>query len=130
MLFRSQGEGTEQAGTGTDAGQVPDRKDRADQMVKPKNYNEAADPDADASDADAEGDEAEVGVDVDKAVKEIAGDGAGPIPAMAAKAKGDDLEGSEAEDVYEQTFEIFKEAIEKDAVEVEDDDDDEEEEKD
>ena len=35
----TEGAGTEQAGTGTDAGQVPDRKDVADQMVKPKNYN-------------------------------------------------------------------------------------------
>jgi len=37
----TEGTGTEQAGTGTDAGQVPDRKDMHDQMVKPKNYNEA-----------------------------------------------------------------------------------------
>jgi hypothetical protein len=36
----AEGAGTEQAGTGTDAGQVPDRKDMHDQMVKPKNYNE------------------------------------------------------------------------------------------
>lgn len=38
----TEGAGTEQAGTGTAAGQVPDRKDMADQMVKPKNYNEDA----------------------------------------------------------------------------------------
>jgi len=37
----TEGAGTEQAGTGTDAGQVPNRKDMHDQMVKPKNYNEA-----------------------------------------------------------------------------------------
>lgn len=37
----TEGAGTEQAGTGTDAGQVPDRKDMHDQMVKPKNYSEA-----------------------------------------------------------------------------------------
>lgn len=34
----TEGAGTEQAGTGTDAGQVPDRKDIHDQMVKPKVY--------------------------------------------------------------------------------------------
>jgi len=34
------GAGTEQAGTGDSAGQIPDRKDVADSFVDPKNYNE------------------------------------------------------------------------------------------
>ena len=55
------GAGTEQAGTGTAAGQVPDRKDNADKMVKPKNYNEADD----VLDADKKKD-----VDVDDDTKE------------------------------------------------------------
>lgn len=42
----TKGAGTEQAGTGTAAGQVPNRKDVADQMVKPKNYSEGDDPSA------------------------------------------------------------------------------------
>jgi hypothetical protein len=36
----TEGAGTEQAGTGDAAGQVPDRKDVADSFVDPKNYNE------------------------------------------------------------------------------------------
>jgi len=104
----TQGAGTEQAGTGTDAGQVPDRKDNADKMVKPKNYNEQEEAPADADE--------EEDLDVDKEVKEgkvseVAGDGPGPIPPMAAKAKGDNKEGDEA-DAYEEAFQIFKEAIE------------------
>jgi len=98
----TQGAGTEQAGTGTDAGQIPDRKDNADKMVKPKNYNEQ-------EDASEEEDEEEL--DVDTEIKEDAGVGAGPIPPMKAKAKNDNKEGDEA-DAYEEAFQIFKEAIE------------------
>jgi len=36
----TEGAGTEQAGTGDSAGQIPDRKDVADSFVDPKNYNE------------------------------------------------------------------------------------------
>ena len=109
----TQGAGTEQAGTGTDAGQVPDRKDNADKMVKPKNYNEQEEVEG------VEDEEEEL--DVDTKVKEAAGDGPGPIPPMAAKAKSDNKEGDEA-DEYEEAFQIFKEAIE--------DEDEEKEEKD
>jgi len=38
----TQGAGTEQAGTGDDEGQIPDRKDVHDQMVKPKKYTDEA----------------------------------------------------------------------------------------
>jgi len=112
----AQGAGTQQAGTGVDAGQVPDRKDNADMMVKPKNYNEQEE----AGDEDEE----EKDLDVDVEVKEDAGVGPGPVPAMAAKAKGDNKEGDEA-DAYEEAFQIFKEAIEDD-----DEEDNEEEDKD
>jgi len=59
----TEGAGTEQAGTGTDAGQVPDRKDMHDQMVKPKNYaNEDAGfpggPEAEDDDANKDLEEA------------------------------------------------------------------------
>jgi len=40
----AEGAGTEQAGTGTRAGAVPNRKDNADKFVKPKNYNEQDEP--------------------------------------------------------------------------------------
>lgn len=111
----TQGAGTEQAGTGTDAGQVPDRKDNADKMVKPKNYNEAEEAPADAGD-----DEEEEELDVDEKVKEAAGAGDGPIPPMKAKAKNDNKEGDEA-DAYEEAFQIFKEAIEDEVEEEEED---------
>jgi len=103
----AQGAGTQQAGTGSADGQVPDRKDVADQMVKPKNYNEQ---DEEAAKVDDEGDEEE-DLDVDEKIKEIAGVGAGPVPPMAAKAKSDNKEGDEA-DAYEEAFKIFKESIE------------------
>jgi len=91
----AKGAGTEQAGTGTDAGQVPDRKDNADKMVKPKNYNEAE---------EMEKDEEEEELDVDKKVKEAASAvPGGPSP----KKKGEDWD----EDVYEEAFKIFKESI-------------------
>ena len=99
----AQGAGTEQAGTGTDAGQVPDRKDNADKMVKPKNYNEADEVDVED---DAEGKEADVELDVDKKIKE-------DVPAASAVpgGPGPDKEDTD-DDVYEEAFQIFKEAIE------------------
>ena len=114
----TQGAGTEQAGTGTDAGQIPDRKDNADKMVKPKNYNEQEE----AEPEDADGEEAEAKLDVDAEVKEgkevSEADSAvpgGPSPGKAkAKKEGDD-------DIYEEAFQIFKEAIE-DEDEEEDED--------
>ena len=85
----TEGAGTEQAGTGTDAGQVPPRKDMADQMVKPKNY-----------------------------ASEDAGVGGGPLPAAQRSASGGD-DGTEDDYAEEsadlaEAFEIFKEAIEED----------------
>jgi hypothetical protein len=85
----TEGAGTEQAGTGTAAGQVPDRKDMHDQMVKPKNY-----------------------------ASEDAGVGGGPLPAAQRSASGgddgtdDDYAGDNAD--LEEAFAIFKEAIEDD----------------
>jgi hypothetical protein len=96
----TEGAGTEQAGTGTDAGQVPDRKDNAEKMVKPKNYNEQEEKDEEEE------------LDVDKEVKEQAsGAGHVPPPSMQKKMKGED---QGEDDVYEEAFKIFKEAIEED----------------
>ena len=97
----TEGAGTEQAGTGTDAGQVPDRKDMHDQMVKPKKYNE--------------------GEEVTEADSAVPG---GPSPKKAKGAEDWDEDGyaEESEDLAE-AFEIFKEAIEEDD---EDDEKDEE----
>ena len=84
----TEGAGTEQAGTGTDAGQVPPRKDMADQMVKPKNYSsEQAAPSA------------------------VPG---GPSPNKSGEDEDmDDGYNEESADLAE-AFEIFKEAIEED----------------
>ncbi len=95
------GAGTEQAGTGTKAGQVPDRKDVADSFVKPKNYTEQ-------EDAKPE-DEEEEELDVDKEIKEDAGVGGGPIKAKGAMGKPG--MGEDEEDI-EEAFQIFKEQIE------------------
>lgn len=128
------GAGTEQAGTGIDAGQVPDRKDVHDKMVKPKDYSENTQIEQALAELEKEileQDETDLGdeeeekeLDVDKEmtkegkIAEVAGDGPGPVPAMAAKAKGDNKEGDEA-DEYEEAFNIFKEAIENDEDEDE-----------
>jgi hypothetical protein len=94
----TKGAGTEQAGTGTAAGQVPDRKDQADKMVKPKNYNEQDE----MKDKDVEDEEE---LDVDKEVKEAASAvPGGPSP----KKTGEDYE----DDVYEEAFKLFTESIE------------------
>ncbi len=84
----TEGAGTEQAGTGTDAGQVPDRKDMADQMVKPKKYtDEQAPPPAPSA---------------------VPG---GPSP---KEGEGEDEEDVEESADLAEAFEIFKEAIEDD----------------
>jgi len=117
------GAGTEQAGTGTDAGKVPNRKDVADSFVKPKNYSEQE---------DAEEPEEEE-LDVDEKIKEDAGVGGGPIKAKGAMGKPG--MGEDEEDI-EEAFQIFKEQIEdededegeeevKEQEEVEDEDEDE-----
>jgi len=110
----AEGAGTEQAGTGTDAGQVPDRKDRADQMVKPKNYNEQDEVGDEGE--DKEGEEAEINVDTE--VKEAA------APSAVPGGPGPKKEDSDS-DVYEETFNIFKEAIEAEDEEEEDEEKDE-----
>ena len=121
----TQGAGTEQAGTGTDAGQVPPRKDMADQMVKPKNYTdenamieaalaeleqEISEQDEPPSAPDVpEDDEKEL--DVDKEMSEQAAPSAvpgGPGP----KDKGEDKDDDEG--AYSEAFKLFKEAIQED----------------
>ena len=135
----TKGAGTEQAGTGTDAGQVPDRKDQADKMVKPKNYNEsdenamieaalaeleseiAEQDEPEVKDDEAAGDEPEEKeLDVDKEMakesEEIAEDSAvpgGPSP----KKTGEDYEDDER--YYSEAFELFKEAINEEEKESE-----------
>ncbi|MFW9871516.1 MAG: hypothetical protein ACFFG0_00230 [Candidatus Thorarchaeota archaeon] len=103
----AQGAGTQQAGTGDAEGEIPDRKDRADQMVKPKNYTEQ-----DEMKDDEMEDKEEEELDVDKEVKEQApGAGHIPPPSMQKKMKGED-QGND--DLYEEAFKIFKEQIEED----------------
>jgi hypothetical protein len=121
------GAGTEQAGTGDDEGQIPDRKDMHDQMVKPKKYTDeneqieealAALEAEMADDEDVEADEeVEKDLDVDKEVaKESSAVPGGPSP----KKTGEDWE--EDERYYAEAFNLFKEEIEKE----EEDDEDEE----
>lgn len=132
----TEGAGTEQAGTGTDAGQVPDRKDMHDQMVKPKKYTDentqieealAALEAEMADDADSkEDDEVEKDLDVDK---EMAKEAASAVPGgPSPKKTGEDWEDDEK--YYSEAFSIFKEAIreaedheEPDGDEVEPEDD-------
>lgn len=95
------GAGTEQAGTGTSAGKVPNRKDVADSFVKPKNYTEQEDVKPE--------EEEEEELDVDKKIKEDAGVGGGPIKAKGAMGKPG--MGEDEEDI-EEAFQIFKEQIE------------------
>jgi len=96
------GAGTEQAGTGTSAGKVPNRKDVADSFVKPKNYTEQ-------EDAEKPEEEEEEELDVDAKIKEDAGVGGPPIKMKGAGGKPG--MGEDEEDI-EEAFEIFKEQIE------------------
>lgn len=132
----TKGAGTEQAGTGTDAGQVPDRKDMHDQMVKPKNYNESEENAmieaalaeleselAEQDEADSDNEPEEKDLDVDK---EMTKEAASAVPGGPSPHKtGEDWEDDEK--YYSEAFELFKEAIQE--QEEESDDDDEEEEK-
>ena len=134
----TEGAGTEQAGTGTDAGQVPDRKDQAEKFVKPKNYNEneeieaalaaleeelQVEQDEEAAD-DAEADEeVDKDLDVDKEMSESSAVPGGPSP----KKTGEDWEDDQR--YYSEAFEIFKEAITEDE-DMDDDDEGEEEDED
>ena len=128
----TQGAGTEQAGTGVDAGEVPPRKDVADKMVKAKNYTDEntmieealAELEAEISEQEPPAEpevpeEEEEELDVDK---EMAATEQAPAPSAvpggpSPKKAGED----EEEDVYEEAFKLFKEAI------VEQDEEDEEE---
>jgi len=120
----AQGAGTQQAGTGDADKLVPDRKDDADDAVKPKKYNaenamieaalqeleeeiELSEQDDDADEEDEEEKE-EKDLDVDKNVKEDFGVPGGPSP----HKKGEDWESDEA--AYSEAFELFKEAIQDD----------------
>ncbi|MCF8019897.1 MAG: hypothetical protein K9L62_10900 [Vallitaleaceae bacterium] len=129
----AKGAGTEQAGTGTDAGQVPDRKDQADKMTKAKNYNESdenamieaalaeleseiAEQDDAEDDDKPEDKEEEKDLDVDKEMaSEQSAVPGGPSP----KKTGEDWD--DEEEAYSEAFQLFKEAI-KDDEEDEDDD--------
>ncbi len=73
----AQGTGTSQAGTGVAAGQVPDRNDVSDQIVKSKNYNEDA------------------------------GVGSGPLPSAQKSASGDedDEDLAEAFEIFKEAIE-------------------------
>ena len=91
------GDGTEQAGTGDSDKEVPDRNDVADQMVKPKKIEEQDEPPKP---------EEEEELDVDQEVTEQSAVPGGPSPTK----KGEDAE----EDVYEEAFQLFQEAIDED----------------
>jgi hypothetical protein len=105
----AQGTGTQQAGTGDANGQVPNRKDVADKMVKPKAYNEQ-DDEATPPKPGEEGDEGDEELDVDKKMEEIA-----PPPAASAVpgGPGPDKEDDD-DDAVSEAFELFKEQIEED----------------
>ncbi len=136
----AQGAGTEQAGTGPDEGQIPDRKDVHDKMVKPEVYRdenmttealeeierELLEQDDEAPAPDDEGEEGDEGedLDVDAKMKEslevVDEDSAvpgGPSP----KKLGEDWEDDEK--YYGEAFELFKEAIENEDVDEIDSDD-------
>ena len=135
----TEGASTEQAGTGTDAGQVPDRKDQAEKFVKPKNYNEneeieaalaaleeelaMEDDDVIYEDEDVvyededmlqEGDDEEGDDDDDDDedldVDKSMKEAASAVPGGPSPHKrGEDWDSDEA--AYSEAFQIFKEAI-------------------
>jgi hypothetical protein len=123
----AQGAGTQQAGTGDDEGQIPDRKDLHDDMVKAKKYTDESkkvrreqdEAEEEAEEAEEEAEEAEEKaekaeeMDVDKEVKEQIGP-----PGMYRKMKYEDS------GVVEEAFRLFREEIES-----EDEDEEEKEEK-
>jgi len=133
----AKGAGTQQAGTGNATKELPPRKDRADQAVKSADVpqddkisdsvqaalddlevsileqDEEDEPPAPTGDEDEDEDEK---LDVDKEMKEQAAPSAvpgGPSP----KKTGEDAE----EDVYEEAFKIFKEAIEEEIEDIDTD---------
>ncbi len=113
------GAGTQQAGTGVDAGQVPDRKDMADTFVKPaKVAQEGEEVTEQEAEVKPPEDEDEEKLDVDKeVVKED------PVPVgtlhghthgapLGIKTGGVSQDDDEVEESLEQAFKIFSEAIE------------------
>jgi len=120
-MEHAEGAGTEQAGTGDDAKEIPDRKDdHMDYIERPKleelmrvlEADEEGD-DAPVEDADAE---KKTNLDVDKKVKESvvaedAGVGGGPLPAARRKKNLEDQNADQAE--LEEAFRLF-EAMEED----------------
>jgi hypothetical protein len=122
----AQGAGTQQAGTGNDEVQIPDRKDKHDDAVKPKKYTDEntqieealaaleAEMADDAEEADAE---EEKDLDVDK---EMAKEAASAVPGgPSPKKTGEDWEDDEK--YYSEAFAIFKEAIREQEDEDEED---------
>lgn len=119
------GAGTEQAGTGDAEGQIPDRKDIHDELVKPKHYTEneqieeaLAQLEMELMEADTDEDEDEdKDLDVDKKMNETAS----AVPGGPSPHKtGEDWEDDER--YYTEAFNIFKEAILEDE-DMDDDDD-------
>jgi len=123
------GAGTEQAGTGDDEGQIPDRKDLHDDFTKPKKYTDEnekieealaaleAEMADDDDDEEEEDEEVEKDLDIDKEVAKESGVPGGPSP----KKTGEDWEDDEK--YYAEAFNIFKEEVEDDADDDDDDDD-------
>jgi len=119
----TKGAGTNQAGTGGDEKQLPDRKDKHNTAVDPKKYtdenamieaalaeleSEISEQDAPPAEPEPE-EEEEKELDVDK---EMAKEQATPPPPPSAVPGGPDPDKDEDEDVYEEAFKLFKEAIE------------------
>jgi hypothetical protein len=143
------GAGTEQAGTGPDEGQIPDRKDMRDKMVKPEVYRdenmttealdglefdiledieaelqEQADkPDSVDNVEDAEDEAKDLDVDDEMSESlEVDVDEQSAVPGgPSPKKTGEDWE--EDEKYYGEAFQLFKEDIEKQEVDDIDSDD-------
>ncbi len=130
----AQGAGTQQAGTGDAEGEIPNRKDREDQMTKAADVpqddkisdsvqlalDELESGILEQDEEEAAGDEEEKDLDVDKEMKKEQA----PPPAPSAYVggpspkKGEDAE----EDAYEESFRLFEEAIEEELEDVNTDD--------
>jgi len=123
-----EGAGTEQAGTGDDASEIPDRKDdHMDYIERPKleELMRVLEADEEGGDEAEAGDEADAekktNLDVDKEVKasesvvaEDAGAGGGPLPAARRKKNLEDQNADQAD--LEEAFKLFE------AMEAEEDD--------
>lgn len=111
------GVGTQQAGTGVDAGQVPDRKDMADTFVKPAKVAQEGE-EVKEQDAAVKPEEDEEELDVDKEVTKEDGLPSDPIHGhthgapLGIKSGGVSQDDDEVEESLEQAFKIFSEAIE------------------